>query len=172
MKMNLCHLRLCGALAAVAALLLGACVSAPTATPRLWLYGEQHDQPDQQRQVADAVAQLAAAAGLHAVVLEMAERGRSTAALPPRADEAAVRNALAWSDGWPWAQYGPVVMAAVRAGVPVLGGNLPRAEMRSAMADTALDQRVTDATRAQLTDEVRAAARIADGADGAHPDRP
>ncbi len=150
-------MKLCASL--VAFLLLGGAVfgvAAAAAAPRLWLYGEQHDQPDQQRQVADAVAQLAAAAGLHAVVLEMAERGRSTAALPPRADEAAVRNALTWSDGWPWAQYGPVVMAAVRAGVPVLGGNLPRAEMRSAMADTALDQRVTDATRAQLTDEVRA----------------
>ena len=29
-----------------------------------------------------------------------------------------------------------VVMNAVRAGVPVLGGNLPRAEMRAAMADS------------------------------------
>ena len=155
MKMNLCPLRLSGALVA---LLLGACASAgtPTTAPQLWLYGEQHDQPDQQRQVAEAVTQLAAAGGLHAVVIEMAERGRTTAALPPRADEAAVREALAWSDGWPWVQYGPVVMAAVQAGVPVLGGNLPRAQMRAAMADAALDQRVTDGTRLQLTDEVRA----------------
>jgi uncharacterized iron-regulated protein len=34
-------------------------------------------------------------------------------------------------------------MAAVRAGVPVLGANLPRGDMRASMADTQLDQRLT-----------------------------
>ena len=43
---------------------------------------------------------------------------------------------------WPWADYGPVVMAAVRAGVPVAGANLPRAQTRTAMQDSTLDARL------------------------------
>src|SRR6185295_6888877 len=40
---------------------------------------------------------------------------------------------------WPWKSYAPAVMAAVRSGVPVLGANLPRAEMRTAMGESGLD---------------------------------
>ncbi|MDB5946663.1 MAG: CjrA protein-like protein, partial [Ramlibacter sp.] len=48
--------------------------------------------------------------------------------------------ALRWDESaWPWRSYGPAVMAAVAAGVPVVGANLPRADMRSAMADDSLD---------------------------------
>jgi uncharacterized iron-regulated protein len=36
-------------------------------------------------------------------------------------------------------------MTAVRAGVPVLGANLPRSRMREAMADRRLDDRLPDA---------------------------
>ena len=54
--------------------------------------------------------------------LEMAEAGHSTAALPTDAAEAAVRAALSWDERlWPWQPYAGAVMAAVRAGVPVLG---------------------------------------------------
>ncbi|MFY3384752.1 ChaN family lipoprotein [Paracidovorax sp. MALMAid1276] len=105
------------------------------------LLGEQHDAPDHQRLQREAVQWLAERGQLAALVLEMAERGHGTAGLPRDATEAAVQAALQWRDAaWPWAAYGPVVMAAVRAGVPVLGGNLPRAEMRSAMADTRWDR--------------------------------
>src|SRR5690606_16822579 len=85
---------------------------------------------------------------LAAVVVEMAEAGRDTQALARDASENAVREALGWEQpgaAWPWPTYGPVVMAAVRAGVPVFGGNLPRAEMRPAMADAALDQTLSGA---------------------------
>jgi uncharacterized iron-regulated protein len=127
----------------------------PTADVRVLIFGEQHDQPDQQRQVAEAVRGLATQSRLHAVVLEMADEGTTTA-LPQDADEATARTALRWNEaGWPWAQYGPVVMAAVRAGVPVLGGNLPRARMREAMGQTALDASVSATVRAQLTEAVR-----------------
>jgi len=121
------------------------------------VFGEQHDQVDQQRQVADAVATLAARGQLRAVVLEMADRGVDTRALPRGADDAAARDALAWQQerGWPWVQYGPVVMAAVRAGVPVWGGNLPRAEMRAAMANTSLDAAVTPEIADKLTAAIR-----------------
>ena len=88
--------------------------------------------------------QLADRRELAAVVLEMVEQGRATTGLPPDASDARVREALDWSAdrnaaAWPWKVYGPVVMTAVRAGVPVLGGNLPRAQMRTSMGETRLD---------------------------------
>ena len=108
------------------------------------LMGEQHDAPTHQ-QLQRTVVQLLAERGvLAAVALEMAERGTSTAGLPPGAGEQPVREALRWRDAsWPWATYGPVVMAAVRAGVPVLGANLPMAELRGAMQSVALDGHLT-----------------------------
>jgi len=118
------------------------------------IFGEQHDQPDQQRQVALEVQQRAAAGTLAAVVIEMAERGRDTRALPRDATPERVRDALAWSI-WPWDAYAEVVMNAVRAGVPVHGGNLPRAAMRETLHDAALDATVSDAVRERLTLAVR-----------------
>ena len=115
-------------------------------TPDWLLLGEQHDADAHQWLQAAAVQVLAQEGRLAALVLEMAERGRDTAALPAGADEAAVRAALAWHDaGWPWRRYGPVVMAAVRAGVPVAGGNLPRRQHGEVMRDAAWDATLTDA---------------------------
>ncbi len=131
-----------------------AAVAAGAAPPRLLIFGEQHDQVDQQRQVAAEVTALAERGQLAAVVLEMAEQPHRTSALPRDASDAAVRDALQWK-GWPWEPYAAVVMNAVRAGVPVLGGNLPRAEMRAAMADSALDAKIDDAVRGLLSDAVR-----------------
>ncbi|HEX5738480.1 MAG TPA: ChaN family lipoprotein [Hydrogenophaga sp.] len=111
-------------------------------TPLL-LLGEQHDAPEHQRLQRELVRQLASRGELGAVVLEMAPRGRSTRDLKPDATEVQAQEALDWNqanEGWPWPVYGPVVMAAVRAGVPVLGGNLPRSEMAAAMNNAALDQ--------------------------------
>lgn len=120
--------------------------------PPVLLLGEQHDAPDHQRLQREAVAALGARGALSAVVLEMAEAGHGTQGLPRDAGETAVRAALAWNDAaWPWERYGPVVMEAVRAGVPVLGGNLPRARMRDAMRDPAWDARVSpDVLRRQI----------------------
>lgn len=137
-------------------LVLAACAQPPHAGLRLLVFGEQHDQVDQQRQVAQELRRLAAAGRLEALVLEMAERGRSTLGLPATADEGAVREALGWNDsGWPWRQYGPVVMAVVRAGLPVFGGNLPRAEMRAAMLDAGLEARLPQAARDGLSQALR-----------------
>lgn len=110
------------------------------------LLGEQHDADAHQWLQAAAVQVLARQGRLAALVLEMAERGTDTAALAPDADEAAARAALAWHEaGWPWRRYGPVVMAAVRAGVPVAGGNLPRRRHAEVMRDAAWDDTLTDA---------------------------
>ncbi|MEO7548079.1 MAG: ChaN family lipoprotein [Ramlibacter sp.] len=104
------------------------------------LLGEQHDAADHQRRHRAAIEYLAGAGTLAAVALEMAEQGDTTAGLPRDAGEIAVKNALHWNEqGWPWSAYGPSVMAAVRAGVPVLGANLPRTKMRAAMADAQFD---------------------------------
>lgn len=112
----------------------------------LLLVGEQHDAPEHQRLEHQLIDTLAARGTLAAVALEMADAGTSTAHLSRRADEAAAQAALRWNDAaWPWRAYGPVVMAAVRAGVPVLGANLPRERMREVMADAQLDARLTPA---------------------------
>ena len=93
-----------------------------------------------QRQWVD---ELQARGVLAALALEMAPRDRSTQWLPRKASESDVKSALGWDDeAWPWQAYGPAVMAAVRAGVPVVGANLPRAQLRGAMADAQLDSAV------------------------------
>ena len=120
------------------------------------LLGEQHDAPAHQQLQRQAVQWLAARGELAALALEMAEQGRSTAGLPRDASEADVQRALAWRDaGWPWNTYRPVVMAAVRAGVPVLGANLPAARQREAMRDAALDARLPPAALAEQQQRVR-----------------
>ena len=120
------------------------------------LLGEQHDAPDHQRLQRDTVQWLAARGRLAAVVLEMAERGHSTAALARGATEAQVQSALQWNDAaWPWSAYGPVTMAAVRAGVPVLGGNLPRSAMAAAMQETRWDTHLAATARQQLLDALQ-----------------
>ena len=111
--------------------------------PDLLLLGEQHDASEHQQIHAEVVQTLAQQGRLAALALEMADTGTSTAGLPRDASEDAVQKALQWNDkGWPWKHFGPAVMAAVQAGVPVLGANLPRTRMRDAMADTTLDARL------------------------------
>ena len=120
------------------------------------LLGEQHDAPAHQQLQRQAVQWLAARGALAALALEMAEQGRSTAGLPRDASEADVQHALAWRDaGWPWKTYRLVVMAAVRAGVPVLGANLPTARQRDAMRDATLDARLPPAALAEQQQRMR-----------------
>jgi uncharacterized iron-regulated protein len=104
------------------------------------LLGEQHDAAEHQQIEQQVVANLAQRGVLAAVALEMADAGTSTASLHPSSSDEQVQLALRWSDkAWPWSAYGPAVMTAVRAGVPVLGGNLPRNRMQDSMADSKLD---------------------------------
>ena len=111
------------------------------------LLGEQHDAVAHQRVQQGLVATLAGRGQLAALALEMADSGTSTAGLPSDASPEQVRTSLKWDDtAGPWVAYGPVVMTAVRAGVPVLGANLPRSDMRASMADSQLDLRLPAAT--------------------------
>lgn len=120
------------------------------------LLGEQHDAPEHHVIERETVEALVARGQLAALALEMAEEGRGTAQVAPTATEAQVRAALDWSDkAWPWASYGPAVMAAVRAGVPVVGANLPRARMKDAMADVSLDAQLGNDAYVAQQDAVR-----------------
>lgn len=104
------------------------------------MLGELHDAPSHQAIERAVVQALAQQGRLAALAMEMAEAGRSTIGLPRDAHDAQIRAALAWNDrDWPWRVYGPVVRAAVAAGVPVIGANLPSAELQTAMKNTALD---------------------------------
>lgn len=127
-------------LAALALALLAGCATlAPT--PDALLLGEQHDALVHRDLQEQWVTQLAGRGQLGALVLEMAERGTTTAGLPAAASEQDVRRALAWNNlAWPWDRYRTPVMAAVRAGVPVLGANLSRTDLRAAMRDARLER--------------------------------
>ncbi|MDL5035629.1 ChaN family lipoprotein [Comamonas resistens] len=146
-------------LATAAALLLGGCAhQASTLTSsadwqqtlaqwtdaQVIALGEQHDQIAHHQWEAQTVQWLAAGQRLGALVIEMAPAGGSTAGLATTSTEEQVQQALQWQSGaagggWPWQDYGPMVMNAVRAGVPVLGGNLPRAQMKQTMGQSRYD---------------------------------
>ncbi|MDB5931769.1 MAG: hypothetical protein JWR60_3476 [Polaromonas sp.] len=116
---------------------------APLLPADVLLVGEQHDAPEHHAIEQQIVSSLAVRGQLAALALEMAEVGASTAQLKPSATDDEARRALNWNDkGWPWKAYGPAVMTAVRAGVPVLGANLPAAQMRDKMSDSQLDGRL------------------------------
>lgn len=120
------------------------------------LLGEQHDAPDHQRIHRFMVDTLVARHALAAVAIEMATEGQSTEKLASDASEEAVQEALKWSQGtWSWSVYGPVVMAAVRAGVPVVGANLPRSLMRESMNDVGLDALLPGAALQTMQQNIR-----------------
>ena len=121
------------------------------------LLGEQHDAAEHQRLQRGVVLELARRGQLAALVIEMAEQTRSTAGLARDAGEAEVRLMLRWDEaGWPWQAYGPVVMAAVQAGVPVLGANLERSAMRQAMSNELLDSHLPAEQLARQRENIRA----------------
>jgi uncharacterized iron-regulated protein len=120
------------------------------------IIGEQHDAADHHAIERETVEALASQGKLAALLLEMAEEGNSTARLDRAATEAQVQAALGWNDkAWPWRSYGPAVMAAVRAGVPVIGANMPRARMKNAMADVSLDVQLNGEAYTAQQDAVR-----------------
>lgn len=120
------------------------------------LLGEQHDAAEHQDIHHHVTAALAARQRLAGVVLEMAEQGRSSRGLAPEATEDEVRHHLSWNEGaWNWARYGPAIMAAVRSGREVAGGNLPRSEMTQAMQQPALELRLGPAALDQQRNNIR-----------------
>ena len=137
----------------------------PEALPPYWqqirstdalLLGEQHDAPQHQDIQTQVVAWLAGQGLLAALTLEMAKQGGSTQGLNAQASAAQVQTALDWDErAWPWAAYGPAIMAAVRRGVPVFGANLSSADLRSAMQDRSLDQTLTETALSTQQQRIR-----------------
>ncbi len=117
-----------------ACLALGACGTLAGGSAQLLLLGEQHDAPSHPNLHAQAVQALIAQRRLGALVLEMANTHARTNIRELNATEAQVQAALGWNtQAWPWEHYRAAIMAAVRAGVPVVGGNLPASKLRAAM---------------------------------------
>ena len=120
------------------------------------LLGEQHDAPAHQRIHQQVVQALVAQGQLAALVLDMANQGSSTRGLPAQATEADIQAALRWDErAWPWGTYGPAVVSAVRAGVAVLGANLPMSALRATMGDSSLDERLPSAALAEQQQRIR-----------------
>lgn len=120
------------------------------------LLGEQHDAPQHQDIQTQVVAWLAGQGLLAALTLEMAKQGGSTQGLSAQASAAQVQIALDWDErAWPWAAYGPAIMAAVRRGVPVFGANLSSADLRAAMQDRSLDQTLTETALSTQQQRIR-----------------
>lgn len=125
----------------------------------------------------DTVQWLAARGQLAALVLEMAEQGRSTAGLPRDASEAAAGAVLQWPDAaWPWSAYGPVAMAAGVPG-PVLGATRRAAQWPRPRRRPAGTVHLAAPARQQLLDALQdghcgPAARSATARHGARADRP
>jgi len=120
------------------------------------LLGEQHDAAAHHTWERQVVEILAVQNRLSALLLEMVDQGHDTRSLPRSAREAQVKQALQWNEaGWPWADYGPAIMAAVEAGVPVLGANLPRERQRPAMKDLSLDLRLMPAALERQREAIR-----------------
>jgi uncharacterized iron-regulated protein len=117
-----------------ACLALAACGTLTHSSAQLLLLGEQHDAPSHPSLHARAVQELIAKRQLGALVLEMAHTHARTDTQARGATEAQVQAALGWNaTAWPWENYRAAIMAAVRAGVPVAGGNLSQPRLRAAM---------------------------------------
>lgn len=115
-------------------------------TSELLLLGEQHDALEHQELARLSVQSLASKQKLSALLLEMVDDGLNTVDIPVDSTESVVRERLQWGDaGWPWSSYGPIVMQAVRVGVPVIGSNLPYSEMSEVMSDASWDAKVPSA---------------------------
>lgn len=109
------------------------------------IVGEQHDAAEHQDLHRQIVEALVDARELAVLVVEMADEGHSTAGLSSKATEQQVQQALGWRDSaWPWSAYGPAVMAAVAADVPVMGGNLPQRLNTATLTETEWDGRVPE----------------------------
>jgi uncharacterized iron-regulated protein len=104
---------------------------------RYVLLGEQHDNPDHHLLQAALVCAVAEGGRRPVLAFEMLD-----VAQQPQVDEALARaprdaDALAlavdWAhSGWPdWSLYRPVFAAGLERGLPVVGANLPRTQVRA-----------------------------------------
>lgn len=102
--------------------------------PRV-LVGEQHDNPDHHALQLWLLRALEARRGQGSLLLEMLANSQQ-----PQVEDvkqqlreglqiADLPKALEWSNGWPWALYGPIVRHALVQDYPLRAANLDRAEI-------------------------------------------
>ncbi len=102
----------------------------------LVLLGEKHDNPDHHRAQAWLLEALVTAGRRPAVVMEMLDATQVEALAAylarPDADASGLGAAVGWDEsGWPdWSLYRPIASVALAAGLPILPGNLPKADVR------------------------------------------
>lgn len=110
--------------------------AATLAKADLVLLGEKHDNPDHHRAQAWLLDALVAAGRRPAVVMEMLDTTQTEALAAylarPDADADGLGAAVAWDEsGWPeWPLYQPIAAVALAADLPILPGNLPKADVR------------------------------------------
>ncbi len=103
----------------------------------LVLLGEKHDNPDHHRLQARVVEELVARGRRPALAFEMlsADVAPDLAAALARPDPSAdaVRRAVRWdTSGWPaFSLYEPVFAAGLRAGLPLVAADAPRATLHA-----------------------------------------
>ncbi len=147
---------------------VGALVPARYAT-----LGEKHDNPDAHALQRWTLAQMLAAGRKPAVVFEQLKRDQQPVlddwvAQHPRS-AAGLGEALAWDQGgWPsWSYYEPIFQLALENGLPILAGDLSKADLEKLRkgelegVDAAdrrrlgLDLPPTEAQRASLVQELK-----------------
>jgi uncharacterized iron-regulated protein len=105
-----------------------------TQPPALLALGEVHDHAGLHRLRLDWLRELAAAVPRFAIALEQFDASRQDELDAARATGAAEPRALARAggfdfDGWTWSYYEPVIALALARGLPLVGANLPMAEV-------------------------------------------
>ncbi len=113
------------------------------AQARYVLLGEQHDNADHHRLQAALVRALAQTGRRPALAfeqLDVAQQPQVDASLAraPR-DADALALAVDWArSGWPdWSLYRPVFAAGLDSGLPIVGANLPREQVRALVSQGA-----------------------------------
>lgn len=138
---------------------------------RFVLLGEKHDNPDHHALQAWLVRRLIASGRRPAVAFEMFGTDKSKAISTHLAanpgDAAGLGPATGWDKtGWPdWAMYSPIAQAALDAGLPVLGANLPDHEAQAItrrqtvrperVDELVLDRPLSAKLHADLVDDLR-----------------
>jgi uncharacterized iron-regulated protein len=126
------------------------------------ILGEKHDNPDHHAIQRRLLAALTDAAVLASVSFEMLDSSQQSAldslATVPLDVEEAVRSHLRWDDaGWDWALYGPLVLDAARAGIPLRAANISMDQMREVYAqplEAAIAEALGQAQRDRLHVEI------------------
>jgi uncharacterized iron-regulated protein len=124
---------------------------------RFFILGEQDNNDPHQWLSGWFVEQLAARGQLAALALGMLEGVGERVQLPRNASPAQVRDTLQWQQrtiGYPFERYERVVMAAVRAGVPLVPANLQRANLASVQNDSSLDGAISPSARGWMTKHI------------------